>query len=170
MRTPGSNGPDFLPALIERSMLSLRSMVGLLDAEHAALRRGDAIAVKHLSEEKSAGLLSLSALLAQLRLQPWPAHLPANDLLALLERCQEQNRTNGLLMNLPATPAWASPTTATAARAQPCCAPKAGRWQAPDPYARVKPGRRLTNPGFHPGYASLKRAAPTSILRIILNY
>jgi hypothetical protein len=102
MRTPGGNGPDFLPALIERSMLSLRGMVGLLDTEHEALRRGDAIAVKHLSEEKSAGLLSLSALLAQLRLQPWPAHLPANDLLALLERCQEQNRANGLLMNLQA--------------------------------------------------------------------
>lgn len=106
MTTPGGNGSDAsaerLAALIERSLLSLRGMVGLLDAEHAALRRGDAIAVKHLSEEKSAGLLSLSALLAQLRLRPWPAHLPANELLDLLDRCQEQNRANGLLMNLQA--------------------------------------------------------------------
>ncbi|MDB5967601.1 MAG: hypothetical protein JWQ90_51 [Hydrocarboniphaga sp.] len=103
MKSSGTDAQaDLLTALIERSTLSLRGMVGLLDAEHSALRNGDVMAVKHLSQEKSAGLLSLSALLAQLRLRPWPAHLPANELLSLLDRCQEQNRANGLLMNLQA--------------------------------------------------------------------
>lgn len=98
----GDAGADLLQTLIERSLLSLRGMVGLLDAEHTALRNGDVAAVQHLSQEKSAGLLALSALLAQLKLRPWPAHLPANELLELLDRCQEQNRANGMLMNLQA--------------------------------------------------------------------
>lgn len=102
----GGNGGDagaaLLLNLIERSLLSLRGMVSLLDAEHKALRGGDVAAVKHLSQEKSAGLLSLQALLIQLRQRPWPAHIPANELLDLLDRCQEQNRANGVLMNLQA--------------------------------------------------------------------
>ncbi|SHG49618.1 hypothetical protein SAMN04488068_0441 [Hydrocarboniphaga daqingensis] len=106
MNTSGShrNDPshDPLPALIERSVRSLHGMLGLLDAEHAALRRGDAIAVKHLSDEKAAGLMSLQSLLAELRKRPWPAHLPANELVELLDRCQDQNRANGVLMNLQA--------------------------------------------------------------------
>jgi flagellar biosynthesis/type III secretory pathway chaperone len=98
----GDPGAKLLQALIERSLLSLRGMVSLLDAEHKALRDGDVAAVKHLSQEKSAGLLSLQALLTQLRQRPWPAHIPANELLDLLDRCQEQNRANGVLMNLQA--------------------------------------------------------------------
>jgi flagellar biosynthesis/type III secretory pathway chaperone len=95
-------GGDLLLALIERSLLSLRGMIGLLDAEHTALRNGDVASVKHLSQEKAAGLMSLSSLLAQLRQRPWPAHIPANELLDLLGRCQERNRANGVLMNMQA--------------------------------------------------------------------
>jgi len=87
---------------IRKSIDSLYGLVELLEDEHRALRGNDMPAVARLARDKSSGLQVLSDLLGELRLRSWPEQLPVAELQGLLERCQQQNRRNGILMNLMA--------------------------------------------------------------------
>lgn len=93
---------EHLALSIRQSIDSLYGLVELLDDEHAALRSSDIQAVARLSRDKAAGLTALSGLLTELRLRSWPEELPVAELQGLLDRCQQQNRRNGILMNLMA--------------------------------------------------------------------
>jgi len=93
---------EHLADSIRKSIDSLYGLVELLEDEHAALRSSDMQAVSRLARDKSAGLHVLSDLLAELRLRSWPEQLPVAELQGLLERCQQQNRRNGVLMNMMA--------------------------------------------------------------------
>ncbi len=94
------NAPDDIDLLFERGLQELRSLLGLLDDEQAALQARDVLTVTRLSRQKTDALETLGRLQARLRQQRLPARLPIHDFELLLTRCQQKNRANGIQMNL----------------------------------------------------------------------
>lgn len=92
--------PLNIEALFDRALQTLRGLLDLLDDEQRAIRARDTQAVLRLSRDKEDRLEALAELQERLQRERLPSHLPAHDFELLLARCQQQNRTNGQLMNL----------------------------------------------------------------------